>query len=550
MRKLNLLLNLLMFVASVFVGGGAIMAASVITPIAEGGATISEGTGTPPEGAFSKGAGEEASPELFMAAVDQRVTKISQMRTPIDQISRRTGRVVKYDSAEVKYYKVGNRPVEGEVKTAISLSTSADRFALDLVDSSMLDISDTVRFKGINGYKSDGTTVDTGVDFVALVIEIDSNGKRVCQPINGGADQIGYPAIAEGTKVLRMGRAGAEFDVKTAVFSNVPRPETQYCQKFMMQVEESTWAKMTKKEVEWNFTDLERDGIEDMKIGMEGSFMFGQRRKFKHAISKDLVYTTGGIYYMVGKKIDLGTLDATTGNVVITDDDLVDITKILFTGPGSGNRRKVGFAGKDALAALSKVKSDNKRIDRPSVEIWDLKFKSFETEFGEILTMYSEMMDIQGKSDEVLVLDPEYMTKGLFKGWSRKAYNLKDLMIRDTNAVVLAEECCLYLTNPNAHAILKLVDGPVSVEGVELNKSTLSVKVGATDATLVASISPVNATNKGVTWSSATEAVATVSSAGVVTGVTEGTAVITVTTVDGSKTDSCTVTVTAASDGD
>ena len=64
----------------------------------------------------------------------------------------------------------------------------------------MLDISDTVRFKGINGYKSDGTTVDTGVDFVALVIAIDSNGNRVCQPINGGEDQVGYPAIAKGNK--------------------------------------------------------------------------------------------------------------------------------------------------------------------------------------------------------------------------------------------------------------------------------------------------------------------------------------------------------------
>ena len=58
-------------------------------------------------------------------------------------------------------------------------------------------------------------------------------------------------------------------------------------------------------------------------------------------------------------------------------------------------------------------------------------------------------------------------------------------------------EDCLYLTNPNAHAILKLVDSPVYVEGVELNKSTLSVEVGATDDTLVASISPANATNQG-----------------------------------------------------
>ena len=110
-------------------------------------------------------------------------------------------------------------------------------------------------------------TVDTGVDFVGLVIDIDSSGKRVIQPINGGANQKGYPAIIKGTTVVRMGRAGAEFDVQTAVFSNVPTPKTQYCQKFMMQIEESTWAKMSAKEVNWNFSDLERDGVEGLKDG-------------------------------------------------------------------------------------------------------------------------------------------------------------------------------------------------------------------------------------------------------------------------------------------
>lgn len=456
MKNFKFLLGLLMALASIFVGGGFVMADTVITPLPGGGTSMTEGTGVSPEGVLSKGEGEEASPELFMADVDKRVTKISQMRTPIDQISRKSGRSTKCDSLEVKYYSVGNRPIEGEVKTELLVSTTADRFALDLVDSSMLDIQDTVRFVGINGYKEDGTTVDTGVDFIALVIAIDSSGYRVCQPINGGANNVGYPAIPAGTKIIRMGRAGAEFDVQTSVFSNVPTPDTQYCQKFMMQVEESTWAQMGKKEADWGFSDLERDGIESLKLGMEGSFMFGSKRKFKHAMSKQLVYTTGGIYWMVGKKIDLGTWDATAGKTIITDDNLVDVTKDLFTGPGAGNRMKVGFAGKDALAALSKIKSDNKRIDRPNVEVWDLKFKSFETEFGEILIMYSEFMDLQRKSDEVLVIDPEYLTKRYFKGWTRENYNFKELAIRDTKAVVLTEESCIYLTNPNAHAILKL----------------------------------------------------------------------------------------------
>lgn len=429
------------------------MAEAVITPLPDGGASI---TGVAPDGSLTLADGTVASPELFMEDIDRRVTKISQMRTPIDQISRKSGRSTKCESHEVKYYTVGNRPIEGEVATALLASTTADRFALELVDSSMLDIQDTVRFKGVYGYKEDGTTVDTGVDFIALVINIDSSGNRVCQPINGGANQIGYPAIAAGTKVLRMGRAGAEFDVQTSVFSNVPTPDIQYTQKFMMQIEESTWAKMTKKEVDWGFSDLERDGIETLKLGMESSFMFGSKRKFKHAISKQLVYTTGGIYWMVGKNIELGTWDATAGKAIITDDDLVDVTKTLFTGPGAGNRMKVGFAGKDALAALSKIKSDNKRVDRPNVEIWDLKFKSFETEFGEVLIMYSELMDLQGKADEVLVIDPEYMTKKFFKGWSRENFDMKALAIRDTQAVVLTEDSCIYLTNPNAHAILKL----------------------------------------------------------------------------------------------
>ena len=84
----------------------------------------------------------------------------------------------------------------------------------------------------------------------------------------------------------------------------------------------------------------------------------------------------------------------------------------------------------------------------------------------------------------------------------------------------------------------------VAVTGVTLNKSTTSIAVSANE-TLVATVAPANATNKAVTWSSSDTEKATVDSNGKVVGVAAGSATITVTTTDGSFTDTCTVTVTS-----
>ena len=82
----------------------------------------------------------------------------------------------------------------------------------------------------------------------------------------------------------------------------------------------------------------------------------------------------------------------------------------------------------------------------------------------------------------------------------------------------------------------------VSVRGVSLDRATLSLKKDETE-TLIATVSPSNATNKNVSWSSSNEEVATVDNGGKVTGVKAGEAMITVTTADGSKTATCTVVV-------
>ena len=81
----------------------------------------------------------------------------------------------------------------------------------------------------------------------------------------------------------------------------------------------------------------------------------------------------------------------------------------------------------------------------------------------------------------------------------------------------------------------------VEVESVSLNKSEMTLTEGESE-TLAATITPENAENKSITWSSNNEAVATVDVNGNVTAKSAGTAVITATSTNG-KSAGCTVTV-------
>ena len=84
----------------------------------------------------------------------------------------------------------------------------------------------------------------------------------------------------------------------------------------------------------------------------------------------------------------------------------------------------------------------------------------------------------------------------------------------------------------------------IAVTSITLNKTTLTLDEGSSE-TLTATISPTNATNKQVTWSTSASSVATVdATTGKVTAVKAGTATIKATAKDGSgKYASCTVTI-------
>ncbi|MFA6308859.1 MAG: Ig-like domain-containing protein [Clostridia bacterium] len=83
---------------------------------------------------------------------------------------------------------------------------------------------------------------------------------------------------------------------------------------------------------------------------------------------------------------------------------------------------------------------------------------------------------------------------------------------------------------------------PIMVSKVQINKPSATLNVSGT-LKLTAAITPVNATNTTVNWTSSNTNIAVVSAAGVVTAKAKGVAVITATTASGIKKSTCKITV-------
>ena len=97
----------------------------------------------------------------------------------------------------------------------------------------------------------------------------------------------------------------------------------------------------------------------------------------------------------------------------------------------------------------------------------------------------------------------------------------------------------------NAKCEITVKEKVISVTGIALNKTSLSLSEGE-EFTLEATVTPDNATNKKISWTSDNEAVATVSAEGVVKAIKAGTANITATSEDSGVSAKCEITVNPA----
>ncbi|MCM1162991.1 MAG: DUF5309 domain-containing protein [Muribaculaceae bacterium] len=381
---------------------------------------------------------EAAQPGLLRSHVDERISRIRPSSTPLDQISRMVG-ARKAGSMKVEYYSVDTKPGEVQCSKAIAAQTLGygETFSINVKESGIIAPSETLLIPG--------TTVKAGDKESALVCyvsEVSKNEITVYPILTEGTASAQVGAIPVDASLVRMGRAAGELDVQTDQYAVIPTKNYNFCQIFKAQVEESLLQRLSDKEVGWSFSDQEESAIVDMRLGMEKSFLFGERSRLSLMSGTD-VLLTGGIWNQAGKEhvYNKGALD---------EDTLNDILRKAFT-LGAGSDRKVLLAGSGLISALSRLDKVRVVSDTAKKVVWGIDFDSITSKFGTVYVKLSEIFDLCGMPDNGIIIDPEYITKYSHIPFTAERISFRKQGVRNTEGVVLTEASCLVLRYPDSH---------------------------------------------------------------------------------------------------
>ncbi|WP_414853743.1 Ig-like domain-containing protein [Brevibacillus sp. IT-7CA2] len=200
----------------------------------------------------------------------------------------------------------------------------------------------------------------------------------------------------------------------------------------------------------------------------------------------------------------------------------------LLVVDASGNETKITFTlDKTAPTGTFVINNDDRLTNSTSVRL----HVTATDNLGNVEMRISNDQGKWSSWEKVTGTVPWNLTYG--NGTKKVLIQLRD---QAGNTVELDDSIELYVPNvPNPPT-----GEPVT--GVELDEEELTLRVGDTES-LRATVKPANATNKRVKWESSDSEIVEVDEEGKITAVAPGTATITVTTVDGNKTDSMEVTV-------
>lgn len=388
----------------------------------------------------------KTSPELLEDTVESRIVKIRPAATPLDQITRCIG-ARRADSMKVSFYSVDMKAGHATVLYEIPQKAASEGAVvkLSVADENIFAPTDTVMLPDVKATDAQGRPVVIG-GYVVSVEEGAINVRLNTLPVDEDEEPV-IPAIAAGSKIVRMGRAASELDVMTGLYNSLPVKDFNYCQIFKAQIESSSLHSLARKEVGWSFYDQEEVAIIDMRLGMEKTFLFGHRNRFDLPDGSGEVMLTGGIWEQAARDFSFGgKVDATT---------LPALMRQAFTASG-GSRAKVMIAGSGLIERLSLL--DYTRVVQAGGKSvhWGIDFDTIVSKFGTLNVIHSEIFDLCGHENDAIIIDPEYVTKYTHIPFNAQSLNLKQAGVRNTDAIVMTEASCVVLRYPEAHVRVTL----------------------------------------------------------------------------------------------
>lgn len=419
--------------------GGMVLAFAAVA--GAGGGVIETGVENTTQ--FSR----EKSEDLLLNDIERRVVKIRPMGNPLEQLSRYANK--RQSKSQIhQYYSTDTLPVSAKIKTAYEESPTGDvQATIDTTNNAIFSKYETIIVPSITGFNEAGVASE---EFLVLyILDKTEDGKLVVEAVNGktiDSNTNCIPALPAETQLIRAGRAHNEIDMQTTTYACVPTKKTQYLQIFRAQIEESTLQKISDKEADWTFSDLEEEAIFDMKRGMNKSFWLGSKRVIFDKQNKE-VYLTQGIWWQAGKSF---AYCASSDDTQFTEEMLVDLTKKAFTG-NAGNKIKIFIMGSDLMANLSKIKRERVLQNDNIVTKYGIKFKEISTNFGTLWCVHDESLDEMGFAGKGLIFDANYLRKISVYDLKTRDLDLRKAGSKDVDARTISEISGIVLQNPDAH---------------------------------------------------------------------------------------------------
>ena len=162
------------------------------------------------------------------------------------------------------------------------------------------------------------------------------------------------------------------------------------------------------------------------------------------------------------------------------------------------------------------------------------------------LSQGSLILDLSATTQLSATVNPAYATNGSV-AWTSSDTSVATVDQNGLVSAIAVGRCIITCTAKDGSGMSASCSVRVArlVTSITLNETSLSLNSGDTH-TLTATVSPSDATDKGITWSSSNTGVATVDANGLVTAIAAGTCTITATAKDGSGVvATCVVTVHA-----
>lgn len=392
---------------------------------------------------------KDLNSEHLRKSMSQIVSEIRPDEFPLDTLIRQIGKTEKaidwIHNYQEATYRGSADAVDGAWENTSGTATEA---VIVVDDPTIWEVNDTGLFED--------AVADTNGDAVRFTVKAKASDGKLTIVVNNGstsAAPVVVPDIPNNSKIYRLGTAASELAAQHQSNILVPANKQNYIQRFITQVERSTFDKFTQSRSGWNFQDSKYAAMYDYRSRIEASILNGKKGVTKNA-SNEPVYLTEGIIPSITQSIEFGT-----GGGAIDPDvpDIIDALEILFSGNAGSSTRWL-FAGKKLISGLDKITKYDRNLESAGMEIvHGIKTRKLVSSFGEVYVKHHKTLDNSGLTTKGLFVDFDYLVKVILEPTNATPLRLKEAGSRNVeDAMLVSEACCVTTRYANAggvHAI-------------------------------------------------------------------------------------------------